>query len=488
MPEHSSSVAAPQRGILRWLGDFLRAAFGMILPRRMKDPLRTHDEVFESLDIKAIQAELQLAEQARRYGEVELPDSGDAQLDGPQESVRQRVLEDVRGAYRRANREKERLLDALRARNVESLVERALSLPAQRIEEMWVERRDIRHKIDLLSAQRIEINDRLRSYRERYAITRGPSLKEDYERKLIIAATAILAIIQAIANSLLFAQGMDRGISQAWLLAAILGALDIAWHYSVARVGTRVHGHRWYERVPGGLAVLLLLATMPIYNLSLVHLRLGIQQAGFSEGMQTWLSALRANPFGFSDFTSVILLAIGLLCSSLAVLAAWQWDEVIPEYRSLATKLRDTDGSLGYWRDRDDRMALDAIDDAAEALSRIRDEIEHNGLVAKAIVGRMERLAENLESFLAGADTAFAAMIRFYRDENRLARNTAPPEYFSQPVSLAAQPPTDLGLSEFRAILEEQDRCRQKLGALPPDLREHFRAVIDEGPQMEDLG
>ena len=486
MPEHRSDVRVPGRGFLGWIKDAFQAVMSLIFPRRRPDPLQSSDETFEPIDVEGVKAELNLAAQASRYGKKELPDSRESELDGPQESIRERIRGEVDEAYRRANREKERLADALRARSVESLVEKAVKLPAQKIEELRIERRDIRHKIESLTAQRVELTDRLRAYRENHAIDRGPSLKKGHERKAVVTATIALAIVQALANSLLFAQGMERGISQAWMLAALLGAADVGWHFHVARVGTRIHGHRWYERIPGGLAVLLFVITVPVYNLSLVHLRLAVQRFGLSEGAEVWLATLQSNPFGFSDFWSILLLGIGLLCSSLAVVAAWQWDEVIPEYRNIGRKIGEIDGSLGYWRDLDDRMLMDASADAEEWLEEIREQIENNLMIAKAIVSRMERLMENLESFLAGAETSYAALIRFYRDENCLARSTNAPEYFSHPVKLAAKPSVDINLGKFQSFVETQERYTKKLDSLPTDLSEYIKSQITDGDETGD--
>ena len=449
--------------------------------REPADPLDRRDETFEPFDVDALKQGLELAGEAVRFGSRDLPRYDDTSPDAPQVRIRQHIGDQVDEAFRRANRELERLTDAIRARDIRDLADRARRLPDEVSRRASQETAEAEQQMESLGLRRRELQMRLDIYRRRHRLDRGPELKEPHHRKQLLTWTAVLALLQAGANALLFAQGMTYGLSAGLLMAAALGLFDVGYHFSLGRVATRVHAPERLQRVVGGAFLLLIAGSVAFWNLGLVHLRNGIRTQGLADGLELWWTNLRQDPFGFTDFGSFALLAIGLLCSILAVVSAWHWDEPIPVYRRLGRALREVDADLGYWRDRSTVALAEAIEEGQDELDRLYADIDHWVNVAEAVLKRMIRLRENLTVFLRDAERAHEALVRFYRDENRMARSGPPPAYFQQPPVHRFDHPLAVDVAEIRAFVEAQRELRATVLGQRVVMNDHVRGTIRNG-------
>jgi hypothetical protein len=474
MHAHDVTAVAPAYPDRPGLVARLRAALRRVFGRARRDPLADHDETFAPIDIDRVRGELRLGEEARRFGARDLPHRDDPTPDGPQIRVTAFITEQVDEAFRRANRELERLTDAIRGRDVHGAVERAERLPAELATRTRTDVREANQHVRTLDARRREVRQRVSAFRERHGIARGPELTEPQHRKVLLASTIGLAVVQALANATLFAQGMTFGLSAGLFLAIGLGFFDIGHHFTLGRVATRVHGRGVFNRAVGALFLVLVTASAAFYNLGLVHLRIGIRERGFTDGVNQWWPQFRGDPLGFTDFGSFALLAIGLMCTVLAVVSAWNWDEPIPEYRRLGRRLRELDGDLGHWRDRAERIVQDAVDEGREELERLHDDIDHALNTSEALLHRMTRLKENLSVFVRDAEHAHAVLVRTYRDENRLARQSPPPRYFEDAPSVALEHPLAVDVAQIRRMVEAQRELQAKLRAHPVDLQAYL--------------
>jgi len=452
--------------LARRMWDWLRAIF---VPQR-RPRFEDTDEVFRPIDVERVKADLNLSRDAERFGESELPRPHDTSPDGPHVRIRQYINDKIADAYRRANRELEKSAQALRARSVEALVERAEGMPKETAALVRQQMAETESRIQQQKRQLKRARKRIAKYQDKHGMDRDPDLREDYERRVIIIVTIAVAALQGLANAALFAQGMRFGLSGGLALAVVLGFADVALHHAGGRVAARSVAPDLFNRSLGVFISLFLMATVSTYNLGLVHLRTGIRERGMAQGFEQWLPSLVNDPLGFTDFGSFALLVIGLVCSTLAVISGWQWDEPIPLFRRMGTKAADAREELEFWQIRADNLRTDRVKEAQEELDEIWKQVDHNVQACEALWGRIKRIHENLETFLSDAANAFATLIRFYRDENRLARSTEEPPYFDQEPAIAIKKPLELDLDDIEEYAERQrairDRFRDDLPAL----------------------
>lgn len=444
---------------MRSAWEWIKAIFSPPRPRAGREP----DEMFTPIDVEEVGERLRLGEEAARFGGKNLPARDDVELDGPQKRLQQFINEAINTAFRRANVELERLDAALRERDIEPLVVELEQAPARAEERIARRTGAVDREVSKLEAERTREQERLDRYRTRYGIQREPDLKDAAELRFLVIWTIALAFGQAMTNTLFFAQGIRWGLAAGLGVAFLLGAFDVVMHYLVGRVGSRIHAPGFLDRLVGGFMTGLAVLTVPVWNLGIVHLRNGVRFRGFEQGVEQWLPTFLADPFGFTDFTSWALLAIGVLCSISAVVTGWKWDEPVPVLRAVGRKLRDIDDELRGLREYRAGIEHDEKDALEEERAALRERIEVDLQASENIVARMKRLRENLYVFVDDAERAFHALIQRYRDENRLARSTEPPEYFHRRPEIDTTHPLDLEMSVLNERLEAQRALRERV-------------------------
>ena len=457
-----------------WLG--LTRTFESIrkwlLPRSLgKDPLREFDEVFAPIDLEEAKKTLRLEERAHRFGSKDLPDSRDAYGDGPQSEIRQYVLDSVSAAYRRANRELERLRDAVTGRTIGQLVERARRLPDEVESQMTRERRIVDGRIEEARKELDWAEQRISDYQTTYRVKRDPEPRAGRHRKQLLIGTLSVAFVQVGANMFLFAQGMAWGLAAGVSLAFLLAVLDILLHLMIGQVAGRVRAPDASSRIFGLSFTLLGISTIAVYNLSVVHLRNGIRLRGFAEGLEGFGPSLLGNPFGFTDAYSYMLLAIGLVCSILAFLAGWHWADPIPVFRKEGPRRTAAKEEIEFWTGELAETVVRSREESLAELELLVERISHNLQTTEALVKRMRRLKENLGTFLMGSEDVFGSLILFYRDENKLARSSPPPRYFREEPSLQATAPLEVDPQELDEFLENERQTHKMFLEQLPDIR-----------------
>ena len=454
---------------------FFRAIFLPVKP----DPLAEFDEAFVPIDIDEVKQELNLVEEAVRFGQKNLPATDDTSPDGPQLRIQQYLEERVAEAFRRANIEFQRLRDALSARALEPLIEKAEKLPDDAARSVLEAAREADRKIRELEEQLAEHRRVVDRYRFQYKLDRAPKLRNPDERRLVAAGAIVIGLCQAIANAYLFSHGMPYGLSAGLMLAFLLGIFDIIVHILLGRQAARIVAPDPLNRVIGAAACVLVLLSIPFWNLAMVHLRIVIRRHGFAEGTENWWTSFTADPFGFTDFASFALLAVGAVCSILAVATGWHWDEPIPVLREETRKIEEISAEVEYWRDRRLSAEADARQDAENRLEQLQEDIAHNVHVAEAILAQIERLTTNLSTFVGSAERAYKALVQCYRDENRLARTTPPPAYFREEPVLRIQHPIEFDLDQMRAEVERRKKLHREFTDRTRELRNRIaRAIV----------
>lgn len=438
---------------------FIKRIFGRGSRRRLPPD---SDEAFRPIDVDEVKTELRLAHEAERLGRKDIPGPDDQTLDNPQLRIEQFVKDEIADAFRYANVRFEKLGQALSARSVAALIETAKRLPDEAAVELKRETQEAQDKIRRLERERSDMEKELNGYAERYGVERRPRLKAPHELKTVWIGILTVAIVQAMANAVFFAQGMQYGLSAGLVLAILLGVFDIFLHFTFGQLAVRLKAPDLGNRIIGTLFTLLTVLTVTAYNLSLVHLRNQIRFQGFEQGVENWAPSLLESPFSFTDFGSFALLVIGLFCSSLAVYGGWNRDEPIPLFRKLGHRIAQLEEEEEYWRRRLDMASTEIVGRCGDELDEVSRQIEHNVRMGETILARMRTLKENLLVFKQDAARAHRTLMQFYRDENRIARSAPPPPYFSEDPQIEIEVPLDLDLADEADFVNRQRELRRQ--------------------------
>lgn len=367
---------------------------------------------------------------------------------------------------------------ALHGRDITDLVRDMETLPAAHERATAEKMQVLAAEADALVQERIEVQQRVAAYRARHALDRGPELREGYERWRLVAITVIVAIVQALFNAAIFAEGLTFGLAQGAFMAFLLGLVDIALHLTLGNIGRLTRTPETLRKLIGFGALLIAAATILGWNLGMVHLRLLVQEVGFADGSSLWLDSILTAPFGFSDFMSVALLVVGGFCSISAVAAGFFWDEPIPEYRKLGKRLRDIDEEVIEVEEEIAEIREKRANDLRKLIEKQRENLRHNIRMADSTFRDIQAVHDNLLSHIADAKNAFVALIRYYRNENQLARDgvAPPPPYFQRTPEFDLSRPMelDVSLDEMKAFIQRQHAlAREALGEEDGILEEH---------------
>lgn len=433
-------------------------------PKFRRDP----DAVFTRFDVDQLKDELDLAHHAHRFGSSGLPSPDSTGLDGPQVRIRTHIRTELGEGFRRTNARVARLWSALGARDVSELLATLDQLPRKTRERVEAATRQIHSELERARAFRAQTERDLAEYRRRYDLTRLPDLRSAIERRNFLRAALSLALFQAIINTLFFAQGATYGVAAGLVAAAVLGFADILFHGLGGRGASLVRAPSWLEKAAGGTMLLLLAASIPVWNLGIVHLRNGVRMHGFEAGTEQWLPNLMASPLGFADFGSWALLILGALCSGSAAITGWAWDEPIPRFRKLGRRLAEAEDDIEDLTEELATVREEAEAERASAEEDLRSRIAHNLHMVDAVVRDIDAIHDNLVAHVADARHAFQALIQFYRDENLLARAgvAPPPAYFQSSPEFDPSLPQDLqaDLDEMRAFARRQYEIAARAG------------------------
>lgn len=463
--------------MLRRLIDKIRKIFFPTPRRRRGAP----EDVFDPVDSEAAKEQFNLAEDAHRYGEKNLPSTDGRTPDNPQRRIRQFIQDEISEAFRRANHKLTNRADAIRGRSVEGLIGEVVELPSE-VQERANDQIDrAERKLEELESKRSRERRRLNQYREQYGVDREPRLQQPHTRRRLFFLTFVIAALQALGNAYLFGQGMRFGLSAGLMLALGLGAFDVVMHTVIGFQARKVQAPDRWNRIFGGSATLTLLGSVPSWNLGIVHLRNAIRQRGFDRGIETWLESLTGNPFGFTDFYSFGLLILGLFCSIFAVVTGWNWDEPIPRLRHSGQRLEELDEDIRYWEAKKKRAKEGAVRWGQNRLDSLLEEIDENARVSRTMLEQIITIRDNLFSFTEDVEHVYKTLIEFYRDENRLAREDPPPSYFNEEPEIEIDLPLDLDVSELEETVSRREREREQLREKLEAVREEIRTVHPKG-------
>jgi len=337
-----------------------------------------------------------------------------------------------------------------------------------------------------LREQELETRRNLSYFRRRHGLNRSASYRES---PILFWAVLIgVLVIESFINAFLLRRIAEQGWVGGAVLAAVISAVNILLGILAGLVGWRLLGHRFPpQRILGLFVTLFAHAAALLWNLYVAHFREVAELAtGSGAGVDITAYALdtlghiRNNGwFGLNSLFSWGLFAAGLAIH--LIMAREAWDDMADRYWDY----RRFD--LAYRRARGDYE--EAVADAkAAALEEARGvllglEQEHERQAEdqqdlKALCELGERRLNEARDAEAEWARQGVALLRVYREENRLVRTDPAPTYFD----LHAAP------DEFRAAHpgEEDEREAEQSRRSALQALEQLRRHAMEAQKTQD--
>lgn len=429
--------------------------------RSPREPYQPGPEPFLKPDLEAFRSRFQPAQRGDSYGAKDLPASDVLAPDSREVEITTFVEAELERANQQIAQNLDALLASIRQLSGTSGEAEIRQLTDVGLSEMAALAQRCRNRIDVTLRH---ANDLAGSFARFRQLNKRESLPDLNHGGLVPWSLFFLMItIEAAINGNLFAQGSDYGLLGGVMLAFIFAIINVGLGGVTGVVAVRQLFHvSLIRRIVGGVGFALALGLDLLFNTSVAHFRDAIGSgATQSAAAAAVLPKLWPNPFALTDFTSWLLLGLGLAFFALSCYDGFQLDDPYPSYGRRYRSLRK--GKEDYER---------AVEDAHRSMAEIRDGytrqivevVQKQDVYAQhleRLKDKIARLCKSYHQHCEMLERFSHVLIEEYREANRRRRSTPPPAYFALthlvnvgplPVYELPSPPPPLATAASAAV------------------------------------
>jgi hypothetical protein len=254
---------------------------------------------------------------------------------------------------------------------------------------------------------------------------------------LHVGVLLVLLVFEAVLNGSLLALGHELGLVGGFFLATTIAVLNIGVGFLAGRLAVPWLLHRRFVwKIVGGVGFLLWLGYLAAFNLLVAHYRGALGGETPETAHIQAVLAFVANPFGIVDVESWLLVGLGLLFGTVALIDGMLWDDPYPGYGRVERKHQ---AAVDRYAD----LKADLMSDLAEqkgafvdTLRSIQDNLVKRRSEFSAVVEARLRLLRGFPIHIGHLEGAANELLATYREANRRSRKSAAPERFSVPYRL----------------------------------------------------
>jgi hypothetical protein len=432
---------------LRWLLDWLAVRPQPDRTRGRLDP--------DPLDIERIKQEMALQAEARRLGHANVPPTGAVEITAVESQI-VRLVDRARQDYVGwAQARLDVLNQTIAEIDLDALAKRvsmAAAVYEQRASALLESRAPaLKGLASGLRSARAELG----VFRSRHGLGREARYPAPSLRVFLVFSLCALVVGEAFLNAFFFAAGMDSGILGGWVHAGAFSLVNVLGGYAWGRYLIPYANHvSWRLKLAGCAGIAAAIATAVGVGLLLAHFRDAVSHEP-ANAARVALETFLARPFGLLEFQSFVLFGVSVLFALLAALDAYHLDDPYPQYgrasRRVARAAEDYEEELEDARGALDALKEESLDELRSALDQAERRIHR---LHEAIAHKLS--TENrLANALRDAANCLDALLRYFRDENRVVRQSAAPAYFDTTPQLAAIDTPDFDTTLDRERLDE---------------------------------
>jgi len=427
------------------------------------------------IDVDKIAKELNLVEDAKRFGEAGLPAADAKALCGPEAAIIQRV-EKIRQDYAdwavlRLNILSENMgrHDVTKEVNGARQMDQEFERKAAAI---MTEKDTLLRGLSSAATQcQLEINE----FKKTHRLSRDARSPTSAASFLAYAIVLLLVIVEGVLNANFFAQGLDTGMLGGFVQALILAAVNVTIAFGMGKFVVRyIHHIKFVPKMMGWVALGCSLFMMILIGTGIAHYRDSLT-SGSLEPAKVALTSFLNHPFELKDFFSWVLFFVSILFGLFALFDGLFSDDLYPGYGSM---WRRTERAKEDFEDELQtlRQDLDELrDDYLNNLEKIVKGAQVSVTTFQGFIDDKEVAELRLSTALRDADHSLEALLRKFRIENELHRKEAKrPDYFDiMPMPLPIQL-ADFNTEPDKELLAQQ---RHLVDALLGDVQ-NIRARI----------
>lgn len=410
--------------MLKTLGDLFRS-----------DEFVPSSAVFPDIDKESLVKSLNLAEEGKKRGQTNQPETEAESLDhielkavGRVEELRRRGLESYETNRRVYS---ERLNQAVSAR---MLVETDANDSKAKFAEEVTKWRSMM----VTPRERVQETYKWRDRFRQINKLERPA-KEASTLVSIIGLAFVMIVLESAGNAYLFSQkntlGLLGGLMAAFLVS--LGNVSLSTLFGMATryINCRGFGNLFKKFV--GLGFFLTWVAFAIgYNLAVAHFRDAVERSGeWREAGTDAIQTLLSNPISLFTMESYVLFLLGAFISIISFLKGYHSSDPYPGYSKVAQDVIDArDDYIDYLEDSINTLA-EHRDDAVASLREANDEVHRNINDSVDALYGQKALQSNLTPFLEQCNISANYLLSVYRDANKAARTDTVPGYFNTPYA-----------------------------------------------------
>lgn len=389
---------------------------------------------FKPIDVAAEALRLNLINEAMKAGNSDLPRSDDEHLDQAQSTI-------IGFIHGLAEKLRSGCLDAHRHRadafgNSLGTIENGIQNLRSNVlvdhleKELRSLMRSRERKIRKTKMDRGEMLSEYEKFRNKHDLKdRAPEEISEGRRHFMIAIIALVTLLEAALNAFFFERGSERGLlgGIGWaLLLAVVDVFIVFWLGFCLRWYVSRWPDYWLFRIISYTCGIAFLLWASLYNLGVAHVR----EALIVDPDNMWESARYTFEHArlSIQLESRILVALGVVFSTLAMVNGLNWIEKYPnflkKYRRYTRAREEHVYEMDTFRDDCSAIHEHAL---GELQSNHKTYLKTLNSLAEQVAD-MDRLTDDFESYIPALEKSCRDLIKIYRDENRRHRSSDHPE------------------------------------------------------------
>lgn len=381
------------------------------------------------------EARKKIREEAGFDGRREIPVTGQRDLSAVEQDVYNRCLQalrDERGDVdsRLSERRRELLGKPGEERVSSSRIMKRLDNDIKNLkDEAQAGLKELYRKRDATEAD-------LEDFREEHRISKQAHYPEN--RFWIVALLSVMLVVESALNANMLAKTNVYGIIGGWAEAIFISLANIFFGFFTGLVPGRWSGFKKSDAVKGFMRSLLgfCLVFVILFNFIFAHYRL-VGTPEVSQAISSALQNIIDSPLSiFLDIKSFALFIVGLIFSGLAGWKGYTWDDPYPLYgrihRAREQAREELNNAQNDIRNRCIKLVRTVVDELDASVRGARASVEKTASLEDLCSSERDSFKNYAEALEAG----MRHLITLYRDRNRKARDTPPPEYFNELPSL----------------------------------------------------
>jgi hypothetical protein len=408
--------------------------------KREQHDYRPSLEVFPTLNVDKLAADLGLAQAGAKRGAHDEPAADSGALDDVENRVIERIEAENNVAHGTLLDELRTYKERLTGLDFEGRFATIRQAAPAAVSEFRAEAAQGRDELHSLRRHLRDLETERDEFQRRHRLKRTARWASGGNLTLKIGVLLVLFVFEVFLNGFFLAKGSELGYLGGAAEALTFALLNIGVSFLIGAAGVRELNHRNVLRKLFGLiAFFCYLALLIGLNLALAHYR-EVSGALISDAGREVLVRLRTAPLAIVDLKSWLLFGLGILCSLIAFADSFLIFDPYPGYGAL--EKRRASAHDAYIRRKNDLIAslLDIRDKAIEILEEANRDLAIRRSEHDSILEGRARLLRLFAAHQSHLDRAANALLTVYREANKSARKTPPPSRFSAAYALEKFP------------------------------------------------